>query len=110
MKRLFLIFTAIFNLFLPGLVLAQNTVTTDVGQVTTITDYVAHLLGTFIVPILGGLALLMVIYAGYIYMTSQGNPEAISRAKDILIGVVVGILLIFLMELFINQVGLRTVP
>ena len=107
MKKILFIFTAILSWFLPGLVLAQHTVTTEVGQVANIAEYVSRILNTFLIPILGGLALIMVIYAGYIYMTSQGNPEALGRAKDILIGVVVGIVLLFTIEIIIRQIGLQ---
>jgi len=109
MKKLFLFLIGLTYSLAPKLALAQNTVQTDLpgGPVTNIADYVSRILNTFLIPILGGLALIMVIYAGYIYMTSQGNPEALGRAKDILIGVVVGIILLFTIEIIIRQIGLK---
>jgi hypothetical protein len=74
-------------------------------EVNGVTDYVSYLFSTFILPIVGGLALLMVIYAGYLYMTSQGNPDSINQAKDILIGVITGIVLLFLIRVILNQIG-----
>ena len=75
-------------------------VATDFGEVSNIGDYLSAVL-KWVVPLIGGLAVLMLIYAGYIYMTSQGNPEALGRAKDIIIGVVTGILLLFLIEIIL---------
>jgi len=43
-----------------------------------------------------GLTTLMVIYAGYKYMTSQGNPTAINEAKDIIVGSLSGFALLLL--------------
>lgn len=89
--------------------LAQTTVQTDLpgGPVSNIGDYVSRLL-TWVVPILGGVAVLMIIYAGYLYMTSQGNQEQIGEAKNIMIGVITGILLLFLIEILMkNVIGIR---
>lgn len=55
---------------------------------------------------LGGiLTLLMLIYAGYKYMMSQGNPTAINEAKEILFGSLSGfalLLLVFFILKFLN--------
>ena len=84
-------------------------VTTDLGSVNNIGDYINDLLNNFVLKILAGLAALMLIYAGYIYLTSQGNPEALTRAKDIIIGVVTGIVLLFIIKLIlVNTIGITT--
>lgn len=86
-------------------VLAQTNTDTDFGDnVTGITDYINRILPE-IYGIVAGLAVLMIIYAGYIYMTSQGNPERLGVAKDIIIGVITGIALLFLMGLILGTVG-----
>lgn len=43
---------------------------------------------------IGLLAVSLTLYAGYIWMTSQGNPEKIEKAKDILKNASIGILII----------------
>lgn len=53
------------------------------------------------------LTLLMLIFAGYKYMTSQGNPTAINEAKDILIGSLSGYALLLLVALILNVLQLR---
>jgi len=89
-------------LLMPGVALAR-TIQTDVGPAANVADYVTNIL-KYGLPILGGLAFLMLIYAGYLYMTSQGNPETIGRAKDIIIGVIVGIVLIFMIRIIMIQI------
>lgn len=82
-------------------------VATEFGEAANLGEYISKILD-WIVPIVGSIAVLMLIYAGYIYMTSQGNPEALGRAKDIIMGVVVGIFLLFLMEIIlVNTVGIK---
>jgi hypothetical protein len=44
---------------------------------------------------LGIIAVLVILYGGYVYMTSAGNPEKIEKAKKILINGAVGLAIIF---------------
>lgn len=48
------------------------------------------------------LTTLMIIYAGYKYMTSQGNPTALNEAKDIIIGSLSGFAMLLLIYLILN--------
>lgn len=91
--------------------LAQGTaVQTDIGEFSNIGGYVSALFNTWAMPIITGLAVLMFIYAGYLYMTSQGNQEQISLAKEIIIGVIAGVLLLFTAWILLNNViGIRTI-
>lgn len=43
---------------------------------------------------LGLIAISLILYAGYLWMTSQGNPEKIDKAKQILKNTAIGILII----------------
>ena len=87
------------------IVIAQGTVETDFGPATGIGQYVNNIL-TWLMPVVGGLAFLMLIYAGYLYMTSQGNPDNINQAKEILIGVIVGVILLFGISLILREIGI----
>lgn len=92
---------------LPAFAQAGRTTETDFGPFANIGDYVSEVM-RWVVPTLGGVAFLMIIYAGYLYMTSQGSTDQISQAKDIIIGVIVGVLLLFLVEIILNNViGVR---
>jgi hypothetical protein len=48
-----------------------------------------------LLSVVGALAVVLIIYAGFLWMTSAGNEEKISTAKKILAGSVVGLLIIF---------------
>lgn len=84
--------------------MAQTTVETDLGHVGGLTDYV-NLILRWAYPVIGALAVLMIIYAGYLYMTSQGNSDKLNQAKEIIIGVITGIALLFLIGIILRTIG-----
>ena len=101
----------LFNSFLSALVLilisapatVHAAIWSDFGSANNFGEY-ASLIFAWTTPILGIIAFLMVIYAGYIFMTSEGNPQQVTTAKDILTGVIVGIILYFTAELLLRNV------
>lgn len=105
LKMIFL--TLFFNIASIGVANAQG-VNTDFGTepVTNVTDYVNRIIGWSYI-VIPGLAVIMIIYAGYIYMTSQGNPERVNLAKEIIIGVITGIALLFLIRIILSTVGVQ---
>ena len=54
------------------------------------------------------LATLMVIYAGYKYLTSRGETGAINEAKDMLFSTLMGAALLMLVVLVANIAGINT--
>lgn len=56
----------------------------------------------FALGFLGLLAVLMVIYAGFLYVSSAGNQEKIDEAKKILMYAVVGIVIIMISFALVN--------
>ncbi len=78
-----------------------NAVDSAIGNIPTRIGEFVNTLLQFLIGIAGGIAVLLIIYAGYKLMTSQGNPEAIQNAKNILTAVIAGLLfLIFSILLF----------
>jgi uncharacterized membrane protein len=53
----------------------------------------------------GLLAVLMIIYAGYRYMTSYGDPEKIADAKDIVEKTLIGLGLLILAALILQTIN-----
>ncbi|NQU78103.1 Ig-like domain-containing protein [Candidatus Falkowbacteria bacterium] len=85
---------------LPKIGLAQ-TYDEGLGQVQEITQFSDQPLTITIAKIirwvlgfLGLIALILLIYAGFMWMTSAGNPERIEKAKKIMISAVIGMLII----------------
>ena len=55
------------------------------------------------------LAVLMILYAGYIYLFSQGDSSKLTQAKDILLGAILGFVLLLAVGLILDFLGLPSV-
>ncbi|OGD61933.1 hypothetical protein A2215_02275 [Candidatus Berkelbacteria bacterium RIFOXYA2_FULL_43_10] len=75
---------------------------------TDFTDYVGYMGAIFSFAMKAGAVLttLMIIYAGYKYLTSQGNPTALGEAKDIIIGSLSGFAMLLLIYLILTVLQL----
>lgn len=56
------------------------------------------------------LAVYMIVYAGFIYTTSSGNPEALQSAKDQIVGALVGLAMIILIYFLLRLFGVEVSP
>jgi hypothetical protein len=56
---------------------------------------------------IGGVALLGIIYAGYLLMTSQGNPMQVTKGKRYLYSSIAGILLAVFALIFIEVIAVN---
>ncbi|MBU4102748.1 pilin [Patescibacteria group bacterium] len=54
------------------------------------TNYYSRILG-----IIGSIALLMFIYGGIMFLVSAGSSEKVQQAKQIIIGAVIGLVIVF---------------
>lgn len=80
-----------------------------IGGTTTpssFADYVNRIY-QFAVVIGISLAVLMIIFAGYKYMSSAGDPQSLAEAKEVLVGAIVGLVLILLTRLILASIDPR---
>ena len=98
--------------FFAGLMLCANQ-TVKAQPITVGTDLGGniHNFGEFMnqvlewgIPALGVVAVIVLTYAGYLYMTSQGNQENIGTAKELIMGVVLGLLLLFCARILVQNI------
>ena len=63
----------------------------------------------FFLGFLGAISVIMLIYAGVLYVTSAGNDEAVGKAKKIMLYAAIGIVIIFasyaIVTAIFNSVG-----
>lgn len=76
----------------------------EAGNEVDLTTYIGCLY-EFATYLATGLAILMTIWGGYKYITSQGNPDALGEAKEIIWGAIIGLLLLGLGYLILNSIG-----
>lgn len=62
--------------------------------------------------IIGGIALLSIIYGGYLVMTSQGNPTQLNKGKSYIFYAIVGLLLAIFGFVFVEVLagGILKIP
>ncbi len=80
---------------LTNLQTSLNTTSTSAGLTS---KPLPELVGSFIASALGLLGVVLVvlvIYAGFIWMTAQGNDEKIKKAKGMITSAVIGMIIIF---------------
>ena len=65
---------------------------------------VSTLLG-IVLGFVGGIALLLIIYAGYKLVTSRGNPEQIESARETLTSAIIGLLFIIFSVVILEVIG-----
>jgi len=80
---------------------------------TNIFLIVSRIIQVFI-GLLGVIAISLIIYAGYLWMTAAGNEEKISQAKKILVNAVIGLIIILsafaIVSFIINKLEEATNP
>lgn len=64
------------------------------GKTITIPQLIAKVISALL-GIIGALALLMIIYGGFTWMTSAGSPEGVTKGKNIIIWASIGMLIVF---------------
>lgn len=66
------------------------------------------------IAIMGALFMILIIYAGYLWLTAFGKDEQVKRAKDLIIQALIGISVIItarlIVELVITQLGAAALP
>lgn len=84
--------------FMPDIVLAQTSELSDVGDAsglvtTDLTTIIGRLISAFL-GVLGVVLLIIIIYAGFLWMTAGGNTEQVDKAKQWMMNAVVGLAIV----------------
>ncbi len=94
---------------LNGLNATAGKVTAFASQVGTqdpnfIQTKAGQIIGT-VLSFVGVLFLILMIFAGIMWMTAQGNDQQVSKAKDLLINSIIGLIIIFAAYAITSFVG-----
>jgi len=88
-KKILKFYLLIFLLILPIIVSAQSTTAIDVKAI------IERFLNFVVWPIFAGASILSFIWAGFLYLTAQGEPSKISQATKAVIwgslGITIGL-------------------
>ena len=64
-------------------------------QSTPLPAIVGRIINVFL-SILGVLFVVLMVYGGYLWMTSYGNSQTVDRAKELIVDAIIGIIIILL--------------
>ena len=82
-------------------------INTAIGCIPTDPKGLVGLLVSWTAGIGGGIALLMIFYAGFVLTTAGGDLKKVSSAKTILTSAVIGLVIILLAVVILNFLGAR---
>jgi hypothetical protein len=80
-------------------------INTAIGIVSTDPAQFVQKIFSVVLGIAGGIALILIIIAGYKFMTSAGNPESLKGATEQLTSAIVGLLFIILSFVILQIIG-----
>lgn len=78
---------------------------TAVGNLKTVPEGFISSLFAVLLSVSGGIALLLIMKAGYQMLVSQGKPEAINNARDQLVAAIVGLIFLILSFVILTVIG-----
>jgi len=71
-------------------------------------DNSTNLIGFFLtwsIGIAGGIALLMLVYASFLYITSGGDPKKTAAAQELMTSTIAGLVFLILSVFILNVIG-----
>jgi hypothetical protein len=92
MKRIIINTVALVAIILPFVAFSQ-TIENPLKDVTSVEGFVSQLLSV-VFKIGSVLSILFIIYSGYLFVQARGNPGALGKAKDTLVGTLIGVALL----------------
>ncbi|QQG49757.1 MAG: hypothetical protein HZB70_03095 [Candidatus Berkelbacteria bacterium] len=81
----------------------------DRAEYTTFNAYFTALI-SFAVTIASLVAVLVIVYAGYVYTQSQGQADKVSFAKELIAGALTGLALLLMIRLILPTLGIGDNP
>lgn len=87
----------------------DNSIDTAIGCIPVLggqEQFLGFILG-WAIGIGGGIAFLLIVYAGFMIMTSSGNPERLKAGQELLTGAISGLVLLILSIFILNFIGVK---
>ena len=116
MKRIIVFLLTLSYFLFPHPVFAQcagynsdhgcATVNTALGPISTNPTGIVGSLMTILLSLSGGVAILLIIAAGYQLVVSQGNPEKVKEGRERLTSAIVGLLFLIFSVVILQIVGI----
>ena len=70
------------------------------------TKELVNLLVSFAIGIAGGVAFLLLIYGGFKFMFSMGNPENVQQGREVITAAIIGLLVVVFSVFLLRLIGI----
>lgn len=92
-----------------GVFCKDTEINTAIGCIPVLSDTnaFAGFILKWAVGVGGGIAFLLIVYAGFLIMTSQGNPERLKAGQELLTSAISGVVLLVLSVFILNIIGVK---
>jgi hypothetical protein len=89
----------------PNFIIKCTKVRTGIGEIDTNVAGFIQRIYRLLLGIAGGVGVFLIIYAGYKYIISRGDPEGIKGAKEMLVSTIVGLLFLIFSFVILEIIG-----
>lgn len=97
--------------FAQGVLCSGTGINTAIGCIPVLGDTSGKAFASFLlkwaIGIGSGIAFMLILYSGFMIMTSQGNPERLKAGQELLTSAISGIVLIIFSLFILNLVGIN---
>lgn len=93
-KNIIILYLIIIS-YLPLFVAADDVTLTNPAKVSTVVDFLIQV-RNFLWVLVAPLSAIMMIWAAILFVTSEGDPNKVKKAKDLLFYIIVGVFLALL--------------
>jgi hypothetical protein len=105
LNRVLLYFIIIFTIFCRSAYAANyNSI---IGQIPNSPEGLAGFILDNAIKIAGGIAFLLMVYGGFMFMNSAGEPNKLQEATDIIMAAIAGLFMIIFSIFILNFIGVK---
>lgn len=87
----------------------QTEISTAIGCIPVLSDqnrFLSFVLG-WAIGIGGGIAFLLIVYAGFLIMSSAGNPDRLKAGQELMTSAISGLVLLIFSVFILNFIGVK---
>lgn len=101
------LFSVLYSLFSISVVPAYAQVQTALGPITATPEGLATWVLTNGIKVAGGIAFLLMLYGGFLFLTSSGDPNKLQEATDVIMSAIAGLLMIIFSVFLLELIGYK---
>ncbi len=99
------LFSVVCSLFSISVIPVYAQVQTALGPITATPEGLAKWVLDSGIKVAGGVAFLLMLYGGFLFLTSAGDPNKLQEATDVIMSAIAGLLMIIFSVFLLKLIG-----